>query len=861
MNFNVWIANLRLLVQEQETPLKIRNGRWEVVDRKALWKSVGGRVFDAHLEKLKYSFKDILSEIDPQFELDSEDRPSAMVFGKTLRYSTDLRRGISETLALLGTEGAALTNCSQHKPESIAVNVIHDLLGQADWRLWGSLNDLLPNIAEAAPNEFLSCVENSLRCPNAPFMKLFSEGGGGLGGRNYMTGLLWALEALGWTEENFMRVVVILAELASIDPGGNHGNRPINSLKTIILPWFPQTMADAEKRIVSVKAVKEEFPEIAWNVLKGLLPSQHQTSTGTYKPRWLEVVPDDWEPKVSSQEYRSQVAVYAEMAVEMSLFNLERLKELVKNLDNLPPPSFDRFLAHLSSAAIRGLSEPQRLTIWSTLNEFVAKHRRFSDMEWSLDEEVVSKVDEVAGCLAPISKDVLYRRLFSARDFDLYEERGDWEGQRKKLEVRRKQAVKEILNDYGVQGVVSFLESVEAPNLVGWALGVVAGAEVDEGLFPDFLTTENNSYKKFIEGYIWSKYFLGKDVWVEGLDRKAWAAEQVCQFLMYLPFESTTWVLVDRWLGTEKDKYWQAVPVNPYPTESDLLVAVDNLLRVSRPQQALECLSARLHKHLPFDSKRTAVALIAAVKKDSSSGMDSYNITELIKALQSDPATDPNDLFRVEWAYLPMLGAHSEARPKLLQEKLATQPDFFCELISLVYRSKKDQDDDVEELSDQAKAIATNAWRLLHEWKWPPGLQSDNSFSAAEFDSWFNSVKAKCLESGHLEVALMKLGEVLFYCPSDASGLWIVESVAKILNSRDGEPIRSGFCTEVFNSRGAHWVDPTGSPERELANHWREKANAVEDAGYPRFAASLRELAGSYDRHAERIIKQQEERS
>lgn len=861
MDFNIWIANLRSLVQEQEAPLQIRNGHWEIVDRKALWKSVGGRVFDIHLETLRDRIKDVLSEVDPQFELDSEERPSAMMLGKTLRYSTDLRRGMSETLALLGTEGAALTNCSQHKPENTAVNVVHELLKQADWRLWGSLNDLLPNIAEAAPNEFLSCVENSMQCPNAPFLRLFSEGEGGINGRDYMAGLLWALEALGWTEENFMRVVVILAELASIDPGSNNGNRPVNSLKTIILPWFPQTMADAEKRIVSVKAVKEEFPETAWNLLKGLLPNQHQTSTGTYKPRWLGVVPEGWEPKVSNQEYRDQVAAYAEIAVEMSFLSLDRLQELVKNLDNLPRPSFDRLLAHLSSDAIRGLSEPQRLIIWSTLTEFVAKHRRFSDMEWSLDEEVVSKIDEVAGYLAPVSKEILYRRLFSTRDFDLYEEKGDWEGQRKKLEVRRRQAVKEILEDCGVEGVVRFLGSIEAPNLVGWALGDVAGAEVDAELLPDFLTVENDSYKKFIGAFIWSKNFLGKELWIEGLNRKAWSAEQTCQFLMYLPFETTTWALVEEWLGAEKDKYWKSVPVNPYLTESDLLLAVDNLLRVSRPQEAVECLSARFHKHLPFDSKRTAVALIEAVKEGSPSGMDSHNVAELIKALQSDPATDPDDLFRVEWAYLPMLGAYSEAKPKLLQEKLATQPDFFCELIRLVYRSEKDQGNDVEEPTEQAKAIATNAWRLLNEWERPPGLQVDNGFSAAEFDSWLSSVKAKCLESGHLEVALLKLGEVLFYCPADFNGLWIVESVAKILNSRDAESIRSGFCTEAFNSRGAHWVDPTGSPERELANHWREKANAVENAGYPRFAASLRELAASYTRHAERIIKQYEERS
>ena len=64
------------------------------------------------------------------------------------------------------------------------------------------------------------------------------------------------------------------------------------------------------------------------------------------------------------------------------------------------------------------------------------------------------------------------------------------------------------------------------------------------------------------------------------------------------------------------------------------------------------------------------------------------------------------------------------------------------------------------------------------------------------------------------------------------------------------------YRTEVFNSRGVHWVDPTGKPERELAAKWKGKADAVEDAGLARFAATLRELSDSYDREAESIIEE-----
>ena len=129
-------------------------------------------------------------------------------------------------------------------------------------------------------------------------------------------------------------------------------------------------------------------------------------------------------------------------------------------------------------------------------------------------------------------------------------------------------------------------------------------------------------------------------------------------------------------------------------------------------------------------------------------------------------------------------------------------------------------------------------------------------FSSEDFEAWLQSVKHLCKESGHLEVAMIKVGEVLLYCPPDPQGLWIVRSAASALNARDAEEMRSGFRTEVFNSRGVHSVDPTGKPERGLASQWRVKADAIEHSGFARFAATLRGLSDSYDREAERIIEE-----
>lgn len=851
-----WIVNLREVLHHKETPLKLTNGVWTVVDRIAFWKVLGNRVFDDQLDKFKDCAIEVLKELDPQFELPAEERYAASIHGKVLKHSSGLRKGMAETLSLLGNYGDTLTNCSQHKPESTAVLSIREILGQANWQIWGSLNDLLPTLAEAAPGEFLNSVENALRQKPCPFDELYAQEGNGFTGRNYMTGLLWALEGLSWSEEHLVRVAVILAELASHDPGGNWANRPANSLTTILLPWYPQTLAPIDKRITSIKAIRTDFPDVAWKVLLSLLPNQHQTSSGAHKPRWRHILSEDWKPKVTNREYWDQVTGYAELAVEMAFENLDKLKELVGNLDNLPKPSFDAMLEYLSSETITELPENQRLPIWTSLTEFSRKHRRFADAKWAIDSQNVARIETTANKLTPISPEGLYRRLFSNRDFDLYEEKGNWEEQRKKLDEKRQQSIQEILNARGFQGVIAFVDAVESPSQVGWALGVIAHNDIDPDLLPNFLDVENITYRQFAGSFVWSRYQRHGWPWIDALDRTNWSLMQSCQLLMYLPFKVDTWRRASEWLGGSESTYWQKVPVNPYQSDSDLLFAIDKLLEAARPQPAIDCLNYRLHKKLPLDSERTVKALWDAVSvSETLRTMDTYHVIELIKALQNDPETDQDDLFKIEWAYLPLLDRHQGAEPKLLETRLSTQPEFFCEVIRLIYRSKNEPKRD-EEPDEQRKAIAANAWRLLHEWKTPPGLHEDGAFSAENFEAWLRSVKNQCTESGHFEVAMIKIGEVLLYCPADPRGLWIVRAAASALNARDAVEMRSGFHTEVYNSRGVHWVDPTGKPERELATQWRKKADAIENAGFARFAATLRELSESYDREAERITEE-----
>ncbi len=757
---------------------------------------------------------------------------------------------------LLRTHADAFSNCSLNEPEAVVNLAVREIFKNADWELWGSLNNLLPLLAEAAPKEFLNAVENALKQSPGPFDELFAQEGNTVTGTTYLSELLWALETLAWDEQFLVRVTSILGELATHDPGGNWANRPTNSLKTIFLPWFPQTNATVLKRKVAVQALLKEYPEIGWGILLKLLPNQVQTSSGTHKLKWRNIMSEGDKDKIDRENYWEQVLMYSDMAVEMACDDIGKLIELVSLLDNLPAQSFEKIIDYLLSDGISNKLENERIALWFELKKFVSKHKRFAGEKWALTPDLVSKIETASNNLAPSNPLFLHRILFSNNEYELFEERDNLEEQRQLFEEHRQKAIKEIIDFGGIEAVFQFAKTVESPASVGFSLGFICEEEVDKKILPELLETEDQHLLQFTGSFVWGRQRSQGWAWVDQINFSKWTNTQIGRFLSFLPFTTETWVHVDRLLGVYEEVYWSGTPVNPYQTESELGIAIDKLIKYNRPNAAIDCLNKILHDKKPLDNARAVQALLAAMHStEPTYTRDTYNIVELIKALQDDLDSNLDDLLKIEWGYIPLLDRHMGAFPKILENQLATDPEFFAEMIRCVYRSNKESLTE-KELTANQKAIAESAYHLLNEWRKPPGIQKDGSFSGDNFKNWLDQTMRLCEESGHLDVALSHIGNVLIHCPPDPNGLWINQTVAEVLNSRDTEQIRNGFYLGVINSRGVHTVDPTGKPERDLALKYRKQAEEIENAGYFRFADTIRNIADTYDRDAERIVNE-----
>lgn len=850
-SYGEWIGAMREVVRRPGTPLTHRDGKWKFVSRYEGWCALGPRVFDDHLDRLRETAVTVLRAKDPKFELPPEERYASRIHGKILDHSAFLRKGLTETLALLGGHPKALISCSFGKAEETAVLAVREILAGADWVQWAGLNDLLPLLAEAAPNEFLNAVDKALTSNPCPFDELFAQESSGITGTTYMSGLLWALETLAWDIDYFSRVIVLLGELAARDPGGNWTNRPANSLTTILLPWMPQTCASIAKRRSAIAALLEECPNVAWALLLSLLPGSHSTSRGSRRPAWREMVPEDWSNGVSYDEYWEHVAVYTEIAIRAAKTDLAKLAELIDRMEDLPPSAYRRLVEHLESDSVLELREADRLGLWTKLMALVAKHRRFAGGKWAMSPDQVDRIAAIAERLKPDAANFRYQRLFSESDFGLYEEKDDFEQQLDELEERRRKAVEEIFSTDGLQAVLEFAKAVESPWRVGIAFGVIATSEADEAVLPGLLEAETKQLTQFAGGFVLGRFRTRDWQWVDEVDASLWTPSQIGQFLAYLPFKSDTWERSARLLGQNDSPYWTKTNVNPYEADEGLELAIDALINHGRPRAAISCLHKMQYEKEPLNPEQVVRALLAAARSpEGAQTANAYEIVEVIKALQDNPGQNLDHVLLVEWTYLPILDRYHDAAPKLLERRLANEPEFFCELVRKIFRSRKEERR-TESVTEGDKIFATRVYDLLTGWKTPPGYREDGNFDGEALAAWLDAVMKECAETGHIEVAMNIVGQVLIHASADPDGLWIHRSAAAALNGKDAGKMRMGFSTALFNSRGTHGFS-AGREERALATKYREQANAVEIAGFQRLATTLRELATSYERDAER---------
>jgi hypothetical protein len=282
-----------------------------------------------------------------------------------------------------------------------------------------------------------------------------------------------------------------------------------------------------------------------------------------------------------------------------------------------------------------------------------------------------------------------------------------------------------------------------------------------------------------------------------------------------------------------------------------------------RPADAFHVFRMALHHNATFepsllmDTLQSFLDCVESPVKPAYIYNNKYEIHLLFEELQrgfarEDPRVDLERLARLEWAYLELLDGHI-ASPVTLHGLLRDKPDFFVEVLGLIFRPKGESSPEAKTPSEQEKQRAQSAYRLLMTWREIPGQQKDRTVDERALFAWLKKARSPAEERGLLEVCDLRIGEVFAHDPELADTPWPSIPVRDALEDIGTDEVFRGFGSGIYNKRGvvSKSMREGGAQEWALAAKYKRFAEACY-IDWPKTAAALRRMAEGYEEHARR---------
>ncbi|MBV9451379.1 MAG: hypothetical protein JO345_36380 [Streptosporangiaceae bacterium] len=838
---------------EEDMPVRREGLVWFCVSKPDAWDVLSRLATSAHFIRFHKIATEVLGTADPVLELEPARRWAAGAFGPSLPWSAQLRTSIAETVAVVATQGSgelAGGGTGQELADRIVREVLEAANADRSGQLWSSLSDVLPTLAEASPWFFLDAVDTGLgsgglravfdpETESTPFASPTH------------TGLLWALEALAWSPEYLGSAALALARLAQIDPGGRWTNRPDRSLNQIFLPWRPQTTATREERLAVVDMLRRETPDIAWPFTGGLLQTPHSVSYFSYKPRWREGQPDDEPAQMSAAEWVWYTEAITGRLLEDAGMDGQRWADLAAWLPYLPLAQHELILDRLRALDPASFADADRAAVTDALRTLVRDHRRFPDARWAMPANLVDRIAEQLSRFED-EDDAPDAAWLFARYVELPGPWKDIEAEQRTIEQLRETTVRTLLANGGLDAFWELAEHCEAPDVLGWTAGHVEAAMADSMVAE--LDSANRARWQAARGWVAGRFAAAGWPWATPYleTARTWPASRVVGFLLAIHPDGRAFDWADQFGAVVRERYWENVQPLLIRDNADRERAARTLVEFGHAVSALGVLTMIIRQG-PADPELIIHALEEANPDPDLRGnaltMFVYHVTSLLDYLESRPDADRHRLAMIEWRYLPVL--ESRQRPaRVLHQELAQDPQFFTEVIGMVFRPEQDAQD--QHVTEEERHRAILGYQLLQSWRTVPGTLGDSGTSESpDLAQWVSSARALLTQRGLLRSGDRFIGQILSQIPEDSDGTWPGQPVREIIEASRSQDIEQGIDIAIFNGRGVTWrgMDTGGQPERALADKYHVYAQRT-GTQWPRTRRMLQRMAENWDRSA-----------
>lgn len=852
----------------EESPIIQIGETWRLTSPLDLWTALSTQLLLKDFQNLHECFSLAFKNGNPIIKPEDKNSLAAYLNLKN-KYSNWSREGLTQSLILVGRlNGVKISNLDN--PQNWVDKIILDLLNNVSGEMWISVNHELPLISEASPESFLKAVKNSLEKDQLEIMDMFKEEDGFFYKRSHYTGLLWALESLAWLPEYLRDSGLLLLKLSRLDPGGWLSNRPLNSISQIFKPWHFQTLTSYDERIEILQYITKKEKESGWTLLIRMLPDHHGIAHPTHKMRW-RMFDKNTNLTYTYQEMWNTHSAVIEMLINLFDNNEDKFSELIKETTNLSPEDRKRVLDWADE--VYPNVKHEKFLAWEAIREILNDHRSHLDTDWALPESELVRLENLYNKLQPTDIINKYIWLFNKHwpkfpegfKYESNESEKKHEDQQKRIDEERKKAVIVFLQELGLNETLELRKKVKDCWLLGGTLGDVITNDEEVITVCECLCDDKNLIG-FAHNFIYRKSIVKDFDWIKSLFKelkeKRFSNKALSNILIPLNQNQYLWNFVSSLDEEIQNEYWQNINPRFYHiTDAEKAIGIEMLLKHKRFFSAIDKAS---HYVNVISSNLLSEVLKKAATEEANEtpNFRGYEIELIFEEL--DKRTDINKLILInlEWLYLPILDSYRISRsPKILEDELANNPDFFIEVVKLIYipEDKILLEKEREGISDKLILNREDqAYHLLHSWKKIPGMKEDNSIDEMVLKDWITKVRTLAESVSRLNIVDYEIGKVLAAYPENIRE-WPQEKIFQIIEEINTDSLKSGYSSAMFNKRGfsTRSAFDGGDIEREKAAYFEKLSNNFKNK-YPNVAEIFRRLQQNYLVDAKRMDEEAE---
>ncbi len=840
-----------------DAPVWSKAGYQGVVSKIDALFAISGRVTRKELDDFVIVAEIVLSEANPALDLPEDQRWAAELYGKVREHSAALRASICETLVILSVHGDNLFRSRLGiSVEAEVRKLVRKLLEPLSTEKLLSQDDDLPRYAEAAPEVFLDVIRKDLASDDPAVLGLLTPADAGPFGGPSRTGLLWALECLAWKHPE--KVSPMLARLSRIKIRDNWTNKPINSLRSIYRCWIPQTAASLDERIKLLELLVDQFPDIGWKVCMDQWIAHSQIATPSFRPRWRSDASGAGQLAATRAEVQAFRSKALDLALDWEVHSDKTLGDLVERIHILAKDAQEKVWQLIENWA-KSKSHSgnrERQTLAKHIHRFVLTRPPSTS---GSDEAIRNRARAVWEQLRSGNAVDRHAWLFAERWMDLSAEDLEdenvdtsYEKHNKSVDKFRSEAMREVWETCGFQGIESVLAGGGIPDLIGEYLARHVVAADEQATLLRTCLVANDGTGACMDGFM--RGFLHK-IDSEPLGRVIEAVvgnsdtQEIVRVFRCAPFGQVTWRLLDNFGEEAVNRYWKNVyPYVQHHNDDEVLEMVDRLLDANRPREAFNAVKYDWPRIDTTRLKRLLRDVLTVdYEPEGHYQVSPHHLSKALIELGQRNGVSEEEMAHFEFQYIGILDI-GDYRVENLERQVFKVPLLFVRILALVFRRSDGGRDPADWHLDesQKQRLGSAGYRILDRMALNPVREADGSVNVEKLHRWVIEARELCLEYGRSEIGDQYIGQLFARMDvKDGSGKpsdWVCDAMERVGSKEMG----LGYSIGVSNSRGAHIREEGGTQERVLAAQYRAWAKEIKFK-YPYMGLVLEDIATNYD--------------